>query len=185
MEHSKSVFAVIAVSFIILFGLFLIPSNSNTKEVSAEDFLRIHIRANSNDIEDQTIKYKVKDEIVLALTPLLANAETKKESMEIVSKNINYLQSVANQVLKENGFNYLSKAEIRNEYFPTRHYNSITLKSGEYDSLILELGEGKGDNWWCVAYPPLCFINYDSDNSSNIVYKSKLVEIIEKFFNKG
>lgn len=185
MEHSKTAISVVIIAFVILFGLLLLPANKGEQQVRADSFLRIHIRANSNSAEDQAVKYKVKDKVVQALTPLLANAGTKQEAIKIVSENINYLQSVANDELKANGFSYGCKGEIRNEKFPTRTYDTLTLESGNYDALILELGTGSGDNWWCVAYPPLCFVNYDQDSSTQLIYRSKLVEIIEKFFNKG
>ena len=71
---------------------------------------------------------------------------------------------------------------MRSEYFPTRCYDDVVLESGEYDSLIVELGSGTGDNWWCVAYPPLCFVNATDDGTENVVYRSKLLEIIKSFF---
>ena len=73
---------------------------------------------------------------------------------------------------------YKSRAVLREELFPTRTYDNLTLESGFYDALIVELGEGKGDNWWCVVYPPLCFV----ESGHGYVYKSKIVEIIKNFF---
>ena len=144
------------------------------------EFLRIHIRANSNSSIDQRVKYQVKDEIVDALIPLLAYAETKEESEEIIKANFVLIESVADKVLRENGFNYTSKAKLSYEEFPTRSYDGLTLEKGFYDALVLELGTGTGDNWWCVVYPPLCFTQ---GSSENIVYKSKIWEIIQKVLN--
>ena len=84
---------------------------------------------------------------------------------------------VATQVLKEQGFAYSASAEIKKESFPTRVYGEYTLPAGEYSALIIRLGSGKGDNWWCVVYPPLCFASTDTD----VIYKSKIQEIIEKW----
>ena len=81
-------------------------------------------------------------------------------------------------MLKNAGFNYHSKVAVRNELFPTRVYGDFTLEEGFYDALIVELGEAKGDNWWCVVYPPLCFTG-----TENIKYKSKILEIINSFKN--
>ena len=83
-----------------------------------------------------------------------------------------------------NGFNYGCKAYIDAENFPTRSYDDVVLEAGVYDALILNLGSGKGDNWWCVVYPPLCFIGGNDNGQNNIVYRSKLLEIIEDFFAK-
>ena len=82
------------------------------------------------------------------------------------------------------GFDYFADATILKEYFPTRTYDDVTLYDGEYDALIINLGSAKGDNWWCLVYPPLCFVaEYDLTNS-NIVYRSKLLEIIQSFFGE-
>ena len=85
------------------------------------------------------------------------------------------MTSLANQVLAKNGFNYKATVAVRNEEFPTRVYEDLTLESGYYDALIVELGRAKGDNWWCVVYPPMCF----TGNESGIIYKSKILEIIQ------
>ena len=170
---------------ILIFAIsFFVFSNISQKEIDASDYLRIHIRANSNSSVDQNVKYKVKDEVVSALTPLLSEAKSKEESIEIIYKNLDLITSVADKVLMENCFSYKSKAQIKSEYFPTRTYESLTLESDVYDALIINLGSGLGDNWWCVAYPPMCFISYEDNDDKNIVYRSKIVEIIKNFFNR-
>lgn len=147
---------------------------------SEESVIRIHIRANSNQACDQSVKLLVKDEIVNYITPLIADCCNSSEVKETLTLHLSDIESVANSVLSDNGYSYVSNAEIRNEYFPTRTYEDVVFESDYYDALILELGSGKGDNWWCVAYPPLCFVG-ESDGSNNITYKSKIVELINKF----
>ena len=169
---------VIIVALSIIAVVMFVCFSGGVKQNS--DYLRIHIRANSNSSIDQRVKYQVKDEIVDALIPLLAYAETKQESEEIIKANFDLIESVADRVLKENGFNYTSTAKLSYEEFPTRSYDGLTLEKGFYDALILELGSGSGDNWWCVVYPPLCFTQ---GSSENIVYKSKIWEIIQKVLN--
>lgn len=142
------------------------------------EYLRLHIRANSNSQEDQRVKYKVKDVIVEALIPLLSEAETKDQARQIVSDNFDYINSVANEVLRSEGFDYTANSKITTENFPTRVYENITLEAGEYEAVIIELGSGTGDNWWCLVYPAFCFTK--SNNSTNYVYISKIWEIIEK-----
>ena len=144
-------------------------------EVETE-YLRIHIRANSNSAEDQRVKYLVKDAVVEALIPLLSEAETKAEAKEIVEKNLNYINVVADAVLASEGFDYSGKARVTVEQFPTRVYDDITLPEGEYEAVILDLGSGEGSNWWCLVYPAFCFAK--SENSTNYVYISKIWEII-------
>ena len=142
-----------------------------------EKYLRIHIRANSNSQIDQEVKYKVKDAVVSYITPLIAKCESKNEAMELFNSKNTQLTKVINSVLEQNGFDYKCKLTVRNELFPTRVYEDFTLSEGFYDAVIVELGKSEGDNWWCVVYPPLCF----TGNESGIVYKSKILEIIERF----
>ena len=90
------------------------------------------------------------------------------------------IERTANAVLAENGFAYLSRAEIRAEEFPTRVYDGVTLEAGVYDALIVELGTGEGANWWCVLYPPMCFSG--EATGENVVFRSRIAEIIRSFF---
>ena len=121
-----------------------------------DEFLRIHVRADSNEEEAQAVKYLVRDHVVEYLTPLVATYQTKAEAMQGVESHLSELAKVATSILRENGFKYVAKAVLKREYFPTRVYGNTTLPSGEYTALILTLGRGEGDNWWCVVYPPLC-----------------------------
>lgn len=141
------------------------------------EYLRIHIRANSNLECDQNVKYKVKDAVVEALIPVLSEVETFEQAKEILSQNFGLIENTANSVLAQNGFTYKSVAKLDNEYFPTRTYESVTLEEGYYDALILELGSGTGDNWWCIVFPAFCFTT--TKNSDNVVYISRIWEIIQ------
>lgn len=155
-------------------GLSLETDGTNT------EYLRIHIRANSNLETDQSVKYSVKDAVVDYLTPYLAKCDTKFKAENVLNDRLSEIESIADNVLMRNGFSYTSKAAVKNEKFPTRTYNDITLDCGYYDALIIELGDGKGDNWWCVVYPPLCF----TDGNAGYVYKSKILDIIKDFYKR-
>lgn len=147
-----------------------------------EQIFRMHIRANSNLDEDQSVKLVIRDDFVEYLTPLVAECKTKQDVINLVEREKEVLQNMANNILKQNGFSYTCNIKICNEFFPERYYGDKQVKQGYYDALICELGLAKGDNWWCVVYPPLCFVDYQK--STNVVYKSKLLEIINKFFGK-
>lgn len=151
-----------------------------TGDVSHTEYLRIHIRADSNLAEAQQVKYKVKDAVVEYLTPKLTECTTKQKAERVISESLSDIQAIADRVLKDNGLNYISNAKLNTEKFPTRTYKNLTLDGGYYDALIVELGSGKGDNWWCVVYPPLCF----TDGESGYVYKSKIKQIINDFYEK-
>ena len=147
-----------------------------------DDVVRIHIRANSNLAMDQEVKLKVRDKIIYTITPLIAECENSSDVKNVLSTNIQTIQSVADDVLRQNGFEYRSKASLNNEYFPSREYDGEVFCAGYYDALILNLGSGTGDNWWCVAYPPLCFVG--NDGSGSVKYESKLIELVKKFFGE-
>ncbi len=144
------------------------------------EYLRIHIRADSNENAAQAVKYRVRDRVVEYLTPLVAEYADKQAAMQGIAKKTGEIAAVAARVLREEGFSYGATAELTQERFPTRVYGEHTLPAGEYSALIIRLGSGKGDNWWCVVYPPLCFAATDT----NVMYKSKILEIIENFKKK-
>ena len=99
--------------------------------------------------------------------------------MEKIKGKLEEIALVARNILKAEGYDYGARASLRQEEFPTRVYEGVTLQAGVYDALILELGTGSGDNWWCVVYPPLCF----TSGNGNVIYKSKIAEIIKKFYS--
>ena len=165
---------------LLCLGVFVFNDKSNNAEY---DYLRVHIRANSNEEVDQVVKYLVKDEVVNFVTPYLIDCDTKQKSIETLNGLIDEIENVCDAVLVENGFTYKSHVKINKEKFPTRSYDNVTLEAGVYDALIIELGSGSGDNWWCIVYPPLCFVNKSCNNEQNIQYQSYLIEIIEKYFS--
>jgi len=170
-------FVMILILFVcIVIGASLIPA----KQVEY-DYLRLHIRANSNSGIDQNIKYEIKDKLVNFLAPHLCVVKSKSQAIEIINDYSNVLQSLCVEMLKEKGFEYSVNIKISNEYFPTRSYVNTTLESGFYDAVIVELGKAQGDNWWCVMYPPLCFVN-KNENIKHIKYKSKIYEWWKKIF---
>ena len=167
----KYIIGIVSALALILVLLFC-PINQSTDV----QYLRIHIRANSNTYADQSVKYKVKDAVVEALIPLVSEISNFDDAKTKIAENFDLVEYVANQVLIDNGFTYSSHAKIDNEYFPTRTYENVTLEEGNYDALILELGSGEGNNWWCIVFPAFCFTQ--TKNSDNIVYISRIWEII-------
>ncbi|MBR7091535.1 MAG: stage II sporulation protein R [Clostridia bacterium] len=179
MDHKYILTILLAVA--IFSSILFLPAPNTHPTLEAEDYFRMHIRANSNSQVDQNIKYSVRDSVVETLTPILSNVESKAQAMSLLEQNLYLVEDTANQVLSKAGFDYSASASIHTELFPTRTYDNVTLVSGVYDSLIINLGTGKGDNWWCVVYPPLCFVGTDNQNS-NIIYRSRLLEIINNFY---
>lgn len=164
------VLSVLFLIGLIIFGATLLPTSNLDY-----DYLRLHIRANSNSEIDQKVKYEIKDLMVEYLSPLLCEIQTKQEAIDVINNCKNVIVSKCLNFLRNKGFNYSVNIKINNEYFPARSYENTTLESGYYDAVIVELGEAVGDNWWCVMYPPLCFVN-KNENTNQITFKSKIKE---------
>ena len=184
MKYFITVFFIIgAVAIIALAGTGLVNPNNNTRE---QDFLRLHIRANSNLAADQNVKYLVRQQIVNELTPAFAGVTSKAHAMDILAENLTAITDTTNAVLADNGFEYTARAAIKSEHFPTRVYTTtgiqMTLPEGTYDALVIELGAGAGDNWWSVVYPPLCFLENNIGGTEGVRYRSKLHELIARHF---
>ncbi len=171
----KKFICILSVFILIVVGALFLPKQEDY------DYLRLHIRANSNSAIDQNVKYEIKDELVNYLTPYFCDVESKTQAINIVEKLKYNMENICQNILREKGFNYSVNVKIDNEYFPTRTYSNTTLESGYYDAVIVELGDAIGDNWWCVMYPPLCFVN-NFENNTQINYKSKIVEWFKTIF---
>ena len=180
MERRGRILTVaIAAMAIIAFCVIFAVGSVHTTGDEGYKLLRIHIRANSNDSGDQTVKLKVRDELNRIITDKVADAGTFDVAYSRLSKMLPTLKKAADGVLRENGYSYESRVRLNNEFFPTRTYEGIVVESGYYDALIVELGSGEGDNWWCVVYPPLCYVA--ADGKSGIEYRSLIAELWKKF----
>lgn len=167
---------IIVVASMLLVVVILICSGTS----SSSQLLRIHIRANSNEQDDQDVKYIVKQAVVGYLVPYVAECNSLQQAMETVDELLPQIKIIADNTLQQQGYSYTSTVSLCQELFPTRVYDDITVASGVYDALIIELGSGEGDNWWCVVYPPLCFVG-SSSTDGTIVYQSKLLQIIDNW----
>lgn len=177
-------------------------SENITDEIS-ESLLRMHILANSDNTCDQEIKIKVRDYVIEYI-----NDKNMKSKSDVI-KSISDMKSDIDNLLKENGFRYKSEILISNSEFDTRYYSNISIPAGNYQALKIVLGEGNGKNWWCVAYPPLCFTEsvtgeissngdkllceslnneaYNIIKNKNVEYriKFKSIELINSFFKNN
>lgn len=173
----KNLFIVCSlVVLLVASALFCVFANKGEEKTT---YFRVHIRANSNEDIDQGVKYAVKESISNYLTPLLSEVKSYNKAIEVVKNNLNVIEEIADSVLKINNFTYGAKVSVRKEEFPVRTYENLTLEAGIYDALIVELGSATGDNWWCVVFPPLCFVG-NSNDSNKINYKSFVYELINK-----
>ena len=155
-------------SILILFLLFLYIFISAQQYVFAvsgnlsDAVFRLHVIANSNSDEDQALKLKVRDSLLEYMNKIALNCSTKEDAISLALENKDIFESIARETIVENGYNYDVKISINNFYFPTKNYGDITLPAGMYDALRVEIGEAKGQNWWCVMFPSLCFVDISS-----------------------
>ncbi|MBR3766968.1 MAG: stage II sporulation protein R [Clostridia bacterium] len=118
--------------------------------------LRLHVLASSDSEADQKVKLLVRDALLESSAGLFEESTDSEDAVEKILENKAFLEETANEVLRENGFSYTAKISIEEEYFETRQYEDVKLPSGTYTACKVILGEGKGQNWWCVMFPPLC-----------------------------
>lgn len=185
---------------LIICGVLNINAFSQQCENIREKMLRMHVIANSDSVEDQQLKLKVRDAVLSAGKEVFDGSVTSSEAKEKITPHIDYLEKVAIETIKNEGFDYNVKITVENEYFNTRTYdNSVTLPAGYYNAIKVIIGEGKGQNWWCVMFPPMCLPTATAEceisdvlteNETEIVtgtekYKLrfKIVEIFEEIFN--
>ncbi len=153
---------------ILIFLLFIytiICAVSYVNAVSSNiesSVFRLHVIANSDSKEDQDLKYIVRDNILTYINEISKNASTKEEVIEIARNNIDTIKQIAQETVYENGYNYSVNIKIGNFAFPTKQYGDISLPAGFYDALRVEIGIASGQNWWCVMFPPLCFVDVSS-----------------------
>ena len=162
----KIILAILLTAEIIMIGT--VYSENITSEISGE-LLRMHILANSDSDFDQETKLKVRDYILTYIN------KKEIESKEEVVKSIREIEESLNEFLKKEDVKYLCKVVYANSIFETKTYSDLSIPAGEYESLRVILGEGVGKNWWCVAYPPLCFtesvIGKISNNGNEKLYE--------------
>ena len=151
---------------LILFSIFIFISAISYVDAVSEDIeksvFRLHVIANSDSKEDQNLKYIVRDGILDYINKLSANCSSKEEVILLANENKEELYNIAKKIIEENGYNYDVNISIGNFEFPTKTYGDISFPAGNYDALRVEIGEAKGQNWWCVMFPPLCFVDVTS-----------------------
>ncbi len=178
---------------VVISCILSITGFSGACEDIEDRVFRLHIIANSDSEEDQSLKLKVRDEITTYTEKLFADCKTKEESMDAASRNIDSIRAKAQEAVKKYGYNYTVDAYVTNMSFDTRVYDDFTLPAGKYDALRIVIGKGEGHNWWCVLYPAVCVPSAQknigsvlSDGETEIVTESdkytvkfKIVEIFE------
>lgn len=170
----KPIFITItAFVFFLIFSAYSYAS-SISSDLSKSVF-RLHVIANSDSDEDQSLKLQVRDKLLDYMNSITANVSSKDDSIKIAQDHQKDFQIIAEQTILDKGYSYPVTVEIGNYEFPTKHYGDITLPSGYYDALRVKIGDACGHNWWCVMFPPLCFV----DVTSGIVPESSKDQLKE------
>lgn len=180
----------------------VLKENNSINELSYEDIadkiIRFHVIANSNTDDDQALKLKVRDKVIEFVSNRLKDSKSLEESRQFILDNKSNIEEIAKAVINENGYSYSVTSSLSRENFPDKVYGDVVFPQGEYEAYRILIGEAKGENWWCVMFPPLCFVDGTKDaidstevvneiNNSNgkekvknnkIKFKSKLFEML-------
>ncbi|MDR1537486.1 MAG: stage II sporulation protein R [Clostridiales bacterium] len=133
--------------------------SETVQESIAKEVLRFHVLANSDEEKDQELKLKVRDGVLETFKEGLSMSSSVDETRKFLSARLNDIEARAEEIVLENGYSYKVSASLSHDFFPTKTYGDITFPPGSYEALRLVIGEGEGKNWWCVMFPPLCFVD--------------------------
>lgn len=174
MKKSIFLFFAIILTYIIIGNVF--AENS----LIPDEAIRIRVIANSNSEYDQSIKNKVKKNVEYNMYNFLKETTDINEARSIIINNIDHVEKDINDVLQKENYKLPFKINFGLNYFPQKEFKGITYNEGYYESLVVTLGEGLGDNWWCVLFPPLCMI--EAEESTDVEYTTMVKEVIDKYF---
>ena len=168
-------------SFTIVIVIYVVISNFITvNNMIPDDAIRVRVIANSNSDYDQKIKYEVKDIVEDDMYNILDNVTDLDVARDKINSNLNYVYEDIDKYLKNSNYNLGFDINFGYNYFPKKEFKGITYNEGYYESLVVTLGSGNGDNWWCVLFPPLCLI--EAEDSTDIEYTSLVKEVVNKYF---
>lgn len=146
--------------FVVVFALFSMEDYATTMVSGlSENVIRFHVIANSDTKEDQLLKENVRDAVLLYMEPVLEDSPSIEETRKRIQEHEEEITGVAEQVLDNWGKDYSVYTELKHEDFPTKTYGDIIFPAGNYEAYRIVIGEGKGQNWWCVMFPPLCYVD--------------------------
>lgn len=163
----------IVIALFVVMVLLLLNSRQE-QIIIPSDAIRFRIIANSNNIKDQEEKIKLKEDLEPVLGSILSNSYTKDDTINNINNNMNEIK----KTIEKHNLDYNINFGLN--YFPEKTYKGLKYSSGNYESLVVTLGDGLGDNWWCVLFPPLCLIEAEEENYDEYTYTSYIKELLEK-----
>ncbi len=174
----KKLVIVLAIIMIII-----VNDYDSTTIIIPTEAIRVRVIANSNDNEDIKEKELLKEEIQPKIYNLLKDVTSIEEARNIIKSNLSNIDVEVKKSLKKQNSNQKYEINYGLNYFPEKNFKGVTYEEGYYESLVITLGEGKGDNWWCVLFPPLCMLEFDEVERSDIEYKTFVGEILDRYMN--
>lgn len=181
MKYSQKIIMgiiFVIVSLMISYGVYAYEGMNHIKD----KIIRLHVLANSNTNEDQSLKLHVRDQIISELSTELEAVSTKQDSERIILDELNLIKDIAEKTIEEEGYGYDVKVSYGNYEFPRKQYDDIVLPAGRYDAVRVEIGEAAGNNWWCVMFPAMCFVDFGATGKSEPVFdidtEKKLREVL-------
>lgn len=168
----------VIIFLLCLLCIYIFTEQNQT--IIPDEAIRLRVIANSNSKYDQDIKKKVSNEMQNNLSYLLKDTKEIVKARDIITSNISYLSNNVENVLAENNYELGYSIDYGEHYFPSKEYAGKTYKEGNYESLLVKLGKGEGDNWWCVLFPPLCLI--EAEESEKVEYNFYLKDLFDKWF---
>ncbi|HKM01703.1 MAG: stage II sporulation protein R [Tissierellia bacterium] len=180
MHYYKKIFiSAIFVALAITIA-YSVEAYDGLSEIN-DKVIRLHVLANSDSPDDQELKYKVRNKIITTFNEEFEDINNKTESSNIIIEKIHQIRCEAEEIIKEEGYNYDVDVYYGNYKFPRKIYKEIVLPEGYYDAVRIEIGRAEGSNWWCVMFPPLCFVDFGKDKEKpvfDIDTEERLQEIL-------
>ncbi|MBQ8681590.1 MAG: stage II sporulation protein R [Bacilli bacterium] len=175
---------ILVVLTIIVAFLVYINVNAEVGEiVIPEAAIRVRVIANSNSIDDQSMKMKVKAKIEESISPMLIGVDNVEDARSVISSGIKQLEDDVEVLFLDNDYDKDFVVNFGDNYFPEKDYRGVHYDEGEYESLVVTIGEGEGDNWWCVLFPPLCLLEASESEVDDTEYQFFVAEMLNKIFS--
>jgi len=169
--------------FLGIILIYIVIGNVMAKnDIIPDDAIRIRVIANSNSEYDQQIKNKVKDTLEYDMYNILKNTTDLQEARNLIKSNLDNVEKNIDKTLQKEEYKLPFKINFGLNYFPEKEYKGIIYNEGYYESVVVTLGEGLGDNWWCVLFPPLCMLEAEETDTTDVEYTTLTKTIIDKYF---
>lgn len=166
----------------VITSIFVVNDLKDEKVIIPEEAIRFRVIANSNSTEDQELKVKVKDNLQKNIKEMLKEEKNIRKARLTLEKNIPSLKETIEKTLKENHTKTNYEIHYGQNYFPSKEYKGVVYNSGKYESLVVKLGKGEGNNFWCVLFPPLCLLDGNKEKNKDTEYHLLVKDILNQYF---